>query len=91
MALREGKIRICRCCADAVREFGLYRWDEGRADDAPVKENDHAMDDIRYFVTTVLRPCGRIFRGGGAAGKGGDFLSDFRKKRIPREKQAACR
>ena len=20
----------------------------------PVKENDHAMDDIRYFVTTVL-------------------------------------
>ena len=22
--------------------------------DAPVKENDHAMDDIRYFVTTLL-------------------------------------
>ena len=59
--LREGKIKICRCCADAVREFGLYRWDEGRADDAPVKENDHAMDDIRYFVTTVLRPSGGFF------------------------------
>jgi PBSX family phage terminase large subunit len=61
VALREGKIRICRCCTDAVREFGLYRWDEGRADDAPVKENDHAMDDIRYFVTTVLRPSAGIF------------------------------
>ena len=61
VALREGKIRICRGCADAVREFGLYRWDEGRANDAPVKENDHAMDDIRYFVTTVLRPAGGCF------------------------------
>jgi len=31
----------------------LYRWNSGGAD-APIKENDHAMDDIRYFVTTVL-------------------------------------
>ena len=61
VALREGKVRICRCCGDAVREFALYRWDEGRADDAPRKENDHAMDDIRYFVTTVLRPAGGFF------------------------------
>ena len=39
-----------------MREFGLYRWNSGGAD-APVKENDHAMDDIRYFVTTVaLKP-----------------------------------
>lgn len=52
-ALKEGKIRICRCCSDAVREFGLYRWDSG-GKDSPLKENDHAMDDIRYFVTTVL-------------------------------------
>ena len=52
-ALKEGRLRICRCCSDAVREFGLYRWDSsGR--DAPVKENDHAMDDIRYFTATVL-------------------------------------
>ena len=61
VALREGKIRICRTCADAVREFGLYRWEEGRADDTPRKENDHAMDDIRYFVTTVLRPSEGFF------------------------------
>mgnify|MGYP000905331745 CR=1 FL=1 len=61
VALREGKIRICRCCADAVREFGLYRWEENRADDTPKKENDHAMDEIRYFVTTVLRPAEGFF------------------------------
>ena len=52
-ALQAGKIRICRNCRDAVREFGLYRWEEGGRD-APRKENDHAMDDIRYFVSTFL-------------------------------------
>ena len=41
-------------CTDTVREFGLYRWDESSVRDRPVKENDHAMDDIRYFVVTVL-------------------------------------
>ncbi len=53
-ALRSGKIKICHGCEDAVREFSLYRWDEGSLKDCPKKENDHAMDDIRYFVSTVL-------------------------------------
>ena len=71
VALKEGKIRVCRCCADAVREFGLYRWNEDRAVDAPVKESDHAMDDIRYFVTTVLRPDGGFFVVAAPRGEGG--------------------
>lgn len=54
-ALRQGEIKICRGCRDTVREFSLYRWDENGAKDRPIKENDHAMDDIRYFVATVLR------------------------------------
>lgn len=54
-ALKSGKIVICHGCVDAVREFGLYRWKEGSRGDAPVKENDHAMDEIRYFVSTVLQ------------------------------------
>ena len=41
-------------CVDAVREFSLYRWADDGARDVPVKENDHAMDDMRYFVTGVL-------------------------------------
>lgn len=53
-ALRSGRVRICRCCRDAVREFSLYRWADDLRRDAPVKENDHAMDDIRYFVSTLL-------------------------------------
>ncbi len=52
-ALKQGKIKICNTCADSMREFGLYRWD-GSGKDSPVKENDHAMDDIRYFVSTLL-------------------------------------
>lgn len=53
-ALKEGRIKICRCCVDTIREFSLYRWHDDLAKDAPVKENDHAMDDIRYFVSTLL-------------------------------------
>lgn len=52
--LKSGRIKICRGCDDSVREFSLYCWDEGAAKDCPRKENDHAMDDIRYFVSTVL-------------------------------------
>lgn len=52
-ALKEGKIKICENCADSIREFSLYRWSENGMD-VPVKENDHAMDDIRYFVSTIL-------------------------------------
>ncbi len=53
--LQDGTIKVYRSCKDAIREFGLYRWDEKAAEDKPIKENDHAMDDIRYFVMTVLR------------------------------------
>ena len=51
-ALQNGKIKINSSCEDSIREFSLYRWDEGSVKDAPKKEYDHAMDDIRYFVTT---------------------------------------
>lgn len=53
--LKNGNIKIHRSCADAIREFGLYRWDDKKTVDTVVKENDHAMDDIRYFCSTVMR------------------------------------
>lgn len=53
-ALKGCEIYISPCCADAIREFSVYRWDNSIKRDAPKKENDHAMDDIRYFVSTVL-------------------------------------
>jgi len=51
--LRQGRLVICETCGDAIREFGLYRWDEKAAGDRVVKRFDHAMDDIRYFAMTV--------------------------------------
>lgn len=53
--LHNGMIRIGADCKNAIREFGLYRWDEKGETDRPVKENDHAMDDIRYFCATIMR------------------------------------
>ena len=60
-ALKEGRIKISRNCTDSVREFSLYRWDERDGSEVPVKENDHAMDDIRYFVTTITDEVGEDF------------------------------
>ena len=59
--LREGRVKICKNCKDSRREFLLYRWDEREGSEAPVKENDHAMDDIRYFVSTILESGGDDF------------------------------
>lgn len=53
--LRDGRIKIHAGCKDTIREFGLYRWDEKAESDRVVKENDHAMDEIRYMVMTVLK------------------------------------
>ena len=53
--LKDGNIKIHRSCIDSIREFGLYCWDEKKNDDSVVKQNDHAMDDIRYFCNTIMR------------------------------------
>ena len=53
--LQAGVIKIGASCSDAIREFGLYRWEEKGEVDKPIKENDHAMDDIRYFCATIMR------------------------------------
>ena len=53
--LQAGRLQIGDSCADAIREFGLYCWDDKATADKVIKENDHAMDDIRYFAYTILR------------------------------------
>ena len=57
--LGEGKLQIGAGCKDAIREFGLYVWDDKAPEDKPLKTNDHAMDEIRYFCATILRPYDR--------------------------------
>lgn len=53
--LKAGRILIHEDCKDAIREFGLYCWDDKGEVDKPLKINDHAMDDIRYFCSTIMR------------------------------------
>lgn len=65
--LKNQSIRICDNCLDSKREFSLYRWDENKNSDTPIKQNDHAMDDIRYFVTTALKSDGDCFAAVAAA------------------------
>ena len=38
-----------------------YVWDLQAGGDRVKKENDHAMDDMRYFVSTVLGSTGDGF------------------------------
>lgn len=66
--LQMERIHICAGCKDAIREFGLYRWDDKEASkDKPLKENDHAMDDMRYFVRTAMQTTLKTIRRGGTS------------------------
>ena len=53
--LKSGNIKIHRSCVDSIAEFGLYRWDDKATADTVIKENDHAMDEIRYFCNTIMK------------------------------------
>ena len=39
-------------CVNMIREFKSYFWGSG---ESPVKKDDHAMDELRYYLTS-LRP-----------------------------------
>ena len=53
--LKEGRLVICEGCRDCLREMDEYVWDlSSGAKDRVKKEHDHAMDDMRYFASTVL-------------------------------------
>lgn len=53
--LKSGRIVICEGCNDLIREMDEYVWEPGAGQDRVRKEHDHAMDDMRYFVATVLQ------------------------------------
>ncbi len=53
--LSANRLKFAQNCTDTWREFSLYRWDEQGLDkDAVIKQDDHAMDDIRYFCYSIL-------------------------------------
>lgn len=50
--MKNGYIKILRSCKNTIAELNGYVWDDKASDDRPIKENDHAMDSMRYFVHT---------------------------------------
>jgi phage terminase large subunit len=37
-------------CVNTIKEFNLYSYPDTMGTEEPVKENDHAMDSLRYFL-----------------------------------------
>lgn len=55
--LNQNKIIFEEGCINTRKEFASYIWDEKaaqRGEDKPIKEHDHTMDAVRYFVYTIL-------------------------------------
>lgn len=48
-AARPAKIYIFKTCVNMIRELKSYWWGEG---DCPIKKDDHAMDELRYYIMT---------------------------------------
>ena len=54
--LNLGMLLIHDDCVETKKEFGAYAWDEKAVgEDRVIKEYDHHMDLIRYFIYTVAR------------------------------------
>lgn len=53
--LNKDMISVHEDCKYNIKEYGLYVWDEEKGDDVVIKENDHSMDDTRYYCYTFLR------------------------------------
>lgn len=53
--LSTGSLKICRSCPKLIQEFQSYVWDSKSLRtgiDKPLKENDHALDALRYGLYT---------------------------------------
>jgi PBSX family phage terminase large subunit len=58
--LERREILFNDCCVKTIEEFGTYCWQDGADGDRPVKENDHHMDETRYFCVKVLGGKGKM-------------------------------
>lgn len=53
--LNYGLLKIHDSCTETIKEFQQYAWDSKSNDDIVIKENDHHMDLIRYYIYGVAR------------------------------------
>lgn len=53
--MKKGNVFVMQNCRNLIREIQGYVWDDRLAkkgEDAPVKQNDHALDCLRYILYT---------------------------------------
>lgn len=54
--INAGYLLIHDSCTETLKEFESYSWDDKAVgEDKVIKENDHHMDLIRYFIYTIAR------------------------------------
>lgn len=56
--INAGYLLIHDSCKETLKEFESYSWDDNPSADGKdrvIKENDHHMDYIRYFIYTIAR------------------------------------
>jgi phage terminase large subunit len=46
------RLTVDPSCVNTINEFESYIWRSTSAKDEPVKENDHALDALRYYVVS---------------------------------------
>ena len=57
----KARLTVAPCCENIIGEFESYVWrqsSKGVEKDEPVKENDHALDAIRYLFIAMGEPTG---------------------------------
>jgi len=54
------KLFIFRTCPMMIKEIKSYRWkpptEQNDSPEAPIKKNDHAMDELRYYIMSKPEP-----------------------------------
>lgn len=48
------RLKIFSTCVNLIREMKNYRW---AFDDVPIKKDDHALDELRYYIMSCPHPC----------------------------------
>lgn len=57
-ALSLDMFRVNDCCKETIKEFVSYVWDTKKISigiEEPLKDKDHCMDAMRYFIYTILK------------------------------------
>ena len=53
--MMDGTLSVCADCPNLIKEIEGYVWDSKKAErgeDAPLKQNDHAIDALRYVCAS---------------------------------------